>query len=138
MKNFFDRYRTFFEISGLFAFLGACISLLQYNKEINVYPEDYNRAESARVNCEKIYTKDACHVFKSELVKCLDENNAFSTCIVVKRDKLTDFDIKSFSKETVKEKPVTNTNNSPTMSDYLMQGAGIAVGAKVIQGIIGK
>lgn len=137
MKNFFDRYRLFFEISGLFALLGVCILLLQYNKKINVYPEDYNRAESARVNCEKIYTKDACHVFKREIVKCLDENNAFSTCITVEKSKLTDFDIKSFSKETIKEKPVSTTN-SPAMSDHLMQGAGIAIGIKATEALLGK
>jgi len=137
MKNFFDRYRTFFEISGLFAFLGVCILLLQYNKEIEVYPEDYNRAENARINCEKVYNKDACHVFKREVIKCLDDNTAFSTCIIVNKSKLTDFDIKSFSKETIKEKPEPTTN-SPALSDHLMQGAGIAIGIKATEALLGK
>lgn len=137
MKNFINKHEKLLGILGIFALLGFCILILILNQEIEVYPEDYNRAENARVNCEKVYNKDACHVFKRELVKCLDENNAFSTCITVKKSKLTDFDIKSFSKETIKEKPVSTTN-SPAMSDHLMQGAGIAIGIKATEALLGK
>lgn len=137
MKNFIIKHQTFFQILGIFSLLVFCIILLQLNKEIEVYPEDYNRAENARVNCEKVYNKDACHVFKREIVKCLDNNTAFSTCITVEKSKLTDFDIKSFSKETIKEKPVSTTN-SPAMSDHLMQGAGIAIGIKATEALLGK
>lgn len=137
MKNFIIKHQTFFQILGIFSLLVLCIILLQLNKEIEVYPEDYNRAENARVNCEKVYDKDACHVFKREIVKCLDDNTAFSTCITVNKSKLTDFDIKSFSKETIKEKP-ESTTNSPAMSDHLMQGAGIAIGIKATEALLGK